>query len=190
MLQFSEPKPASSTTKVTNESSCNEDSHSKRPMKGHQAVHNKNPDAICAVCKVDFNIERLSLNNAEDAKRILKESKNGMMTHLSTCTKCHIVCHPTIPKKRRKIHSVDLFQGLTCFQIAHTIQGFQIWRRNWEKSDASAKNVRSYNPQMKHELCSKVRELYGLPATQARKRKRSDTSQQNSSVNDSSSEDE
>jgi hypothetical protein len=38
-------------------------------------------------------------------------------------TKCQIAAHPTVPPTQRKIHSMDDFKDLTCFQIAHTKMG-------------------------------------------------------------------
>lgn len=142
-------------------------------LDGH-AVNCKDPYARCAVCKLDYNIQSKALDSQQDAvaKAALRQSSKQLCTRLAICTKCRITTHSTIPDKKRQIHQVEAFDGLTCFQIAHTKEGYQVWRRNLAKEESGEKNIRSYNPQMTHPICNHLREHYGLHPTRARKRKK------------------
>jgi hypothetical protein len=142
----------------------------------HQSIVTKDNNAKCILCRLDHNIERQALvgNNIDDdgtRKETIRQSQKNMWTQLLTCTTCRITAHPTIPSKRRRIHGLSMFKGLTCFQIAHTKEGYEVLRRNNNKTG------RAYNPQMKHPICQRVREMHGLQALQARKRKRNDNNE-------------
>ncbi len=139
-------------------------------MDRHLPVPNKFRNSKCLVCRLDHNIKRQSLDSIKDElikKETLRNSLQNIEAQLAFCTKCRITAHPTIPKKQRHIHSIDDFKGLTCFQIAHTQKGFEVWKRNTDNTSG-----RAYNPQMTHPICQQVRGLHGLQAKQARKRKR------------------
>jgi Transposase IS4 len=72
----------------------------------HQSIATKDNNAKCIVCRLDHSIERQVLGNQiEDdrtRKETIRQSQKNMWTQLSTCTKCRITAHPTIPSKRRE----------------------------------------------------------------------------------------
>jgi Transposase IS4 len=171
MLEFKDTKVSAATTATTTATTTASETTatSTIDMRLHQAVPTKDSNAKCAVCKLDHNVERQAASNIDDditKKETLRKARQNMWTQLSTCTKCRITAHPTIPAKVRHIHSIEPFRGLTCFQIAHTKEGYEVWKRNNNKTG------RTYNPQMTHPICNQVRELHGLQPSQARKRKR------------------
>jgi hypothetical protein len=151
-------------------------------LDGHSPMACTDYNARCAVCRLDWNMERLAAAKAGGNKgtstRSLKQSKREIASKLVVCTKCRIAAHPTVPPKARRIHALEEIQGLTCYQIAHTASGYQIWKRCLDNTG------RAYNPQMKHPICNHLREQHGLDPTSARKQK-----QNNASVLDSSSSD-
>jgi Transposase IS4 len=144
----------------------------------------------CVVCRLDYNTDRKARRNnrrdnqddGDTADRPEKQSQKNMTNKLATCSKCRITAHATMPPVPRLIHSIDAFKGLTCFQIAHTEEGLEVWRRADSKDSSKV-----YYPQMKHPICKELRRLHGLDPQQARKRKRAkdkdDDNISNSSVN-------
>jgi Transposase IS4 len=130
---------ANTATTTAKESSV----HSVVNLKGHQAIPcTLGGNAKCAICKLDHNVQRLAIKDeADDSTRkgLMQQSLRHISTQLSTCTKCRITAHPTIPPNPRKIHSIAAFRGLTCFQIAHTQEGYEVWKR-------TSAGPRAYNP--------------------------------------------
>jgi hypothetical protein len=146
------------------------------------------PDVWCAAW-LDWNIEKQVQRKAKastgekSVKKAIYKSKRNIASKLLLCKKCGISAHPTIPQTPRHIHSIQQFQGLTCFEIAHTITGMEVWRR------CDVTNTgRAYNPQMKHDVCNQLRELHGLDPTSARKRKRKERDQSTSSDSEDSND--
>jgi Transposase IS4 len=169
---------AAGVTVVTKDTDITLDGHAPVPCSDHNAK--------CAVCRLDWNIKRLARMGRDDwgyrAKSELHVSKRGIASKLSICTKCRITAHPTVPPNQRKIHSIADFKDLTCFQIAHTQAGCEVWKRT---SDAG----RAYMPQMKHTICNRLRELHGLDPLSARKKKRKRDDYSNNDDDSSRSED-
>jgi hypothetical protein len=145
---------------------------------GHTPIPCTDYNARCLVCHLDWNIEKQvqckakASTGEKSVKKAIYKSKRNIASKLLLCKKCGISAHPTIPQTPRHIHSIQQFQGLTCFEIAHTITGMEVWRR------CDVTNTgRAYNPQMKHDVCNQLRELHGLDPTSARKRKRKERDQ-------------
>jgi hypothetical protein len=79
----------------------------------------------------------------------LQQSKREIASKLVVCTnKCRIAAHLTVPPKARRIHGLEVFQGLTCYQIAHMASGYLVWKRCLDNTG------RVYNPEMKHPICN------------------------------------
>jgi Transposase IS4 len=154
---------------------------SDETMDGHTPIPSSDPNARCAVCRLDFNIEKLASrkSNITTSTSSLKQSKRDIASKLSICAKCRLAAHPTVPKKPRLIHSIEQFQGKTCFQIAHSNEGYLIFKR------CEDSNGRAYNPQMKHPICNQLRELHGIDPTSARKRKRKRESNDDENLSES-----
>jgi hypothetical protein len=99
---------------------------------GHISIQYRNKNAKCAVCKLDYNIQKLALKDTDDEemkKDVLHQASRFMGKQLSICTKCNIVTHPTRPPVTRHIHNIDAFKGMSCFQIAHSKDGYNVWIR-------------------------------------------------------------
>jgi Transposase IS4 len=141
---------------------------------GHTPIQCTDAHARCAVCRLDFNIERtakkfIQQQSAMSSNKKIKQSQKNMANQLSTCNKCKITAHPSVPNMPRKIHGLPAFEGLTCFQIAHTVEGYDVWKRC---NSQETTHGRAYMPKMTHPICNNLRELHGLPPLHARKRKR------------------
>jgi Transposase IS4 len=168
MLDYREKTSETVTVTTTNTSATDE-------LDGHAPLPCSDSHARCAVCRVDYNTERLALKvkaQSMDTVTAEKQSQRFITNTLAQCSRCRITAHPTIPKQKRLIHSLEGFVGLTCFQIVHSKVGYEIWRR-CDPSGISTSG-RVYNPQMKHALCQQLRKLHGLDDPEkARKRKKS-----------------
>jgi Transposase IS4 len=138
------------------------------PMGDHVPTPCVEPDRRCAVCRLDYNTEKLA-RKGSDAESVRLSAKN-ITNGLAICSKCRITAHPMLPKDPRKIHSMEEFANLTCFQIAHTPVGMAVWQRCDPNASKGARS-RAYNPQMKHPVCERLRSLYGMKSDKARKRK-------------------
>jgi len=100
------------------------------------------PKSACAVCKIDWNLER---------KKLGKEPpKAGLTSDVARCRGCAIIAHDRPCQVIRTIHTLTAFQGLTCFEIAHTTIGFALWNRNQEATGNAEEKKRSYNPKTSH----------------------------------------
>jgi hypothetical protein len=172
MLDYKEEHLATpaTTTAVSSTNTRRSCTETNNKPNDHIPIPMHDGNAKCAVCKLDYNVAwQVALDSIDDnetRKETMRQSAKNILTQLSTCSKCRITSHPTIPQKRRHIHSIPSFQGKTCFEISHTTMGYEVWRRN-----NSSKVGRAYNPQMKHPICQQLRELHGLQPSQARKRK-------------------
>jgi Transposase IS4 len=152
---------------------------------GHYPLPCSDPNTRCAVCRLDYNTERKARGHkrSQGASTIdNKQLQKNMANRLATCARCKIAAHATRAPQLRLIHQMEPFKNLTCFQIAHTPEGYQVWKRG-----ENTGNGKAYYPQMTHPICKKLRELHGLDPQQARKkRKRSDNTTDNT-VDDNSS---
>jgi Transposase IS4 len=73
MLQYRERKPAAKNLTEPEDNADADDSiGSSINLKGHQAVPSKDPNANCAICKIDFNVERQSLEGVNEETRSKK----------------------------------------------------------------------------------------------------------------------
>jgi hypothetical protein len=146
----------------------------------HYPDVNKDTNARCIVCRLDFNTqsdlrERYCSNNKNrvlaTASNAVAQSNMNMKDNLAVCSKCRITAHSMMPPWKQHIHGINCFKGLTCcFQIAHTPEGFEIWRC----CNPSDKSGKIYYLQLKHHICNLLRELHGIQPSQAHKRKRTD----------------
>jgi hypothetical protein len=122
----------------------------------------------CAICRLDHNTKKLVKKGSDDDTNKLSQDK--MANQLVICSKCRITAHPTLPKEPRKIHSMKEFANLTCFQIAHTPVGMQIWQR-CDVNASKGHRARAYNPQMKHPVCQELWQMYGIQSDNNKARK-------------------
>jgi Transposase IS4 len=128
----------------------------------------------CIVCRLDFNVLRMARREKGGSADDNKVSQKSICRNLAACPKCKITAHSMVLAEPRKIHDLDEFKGMTCFQIAHTNQGYQIWKR--------VNDNKKYHPNMTHPICEKLRKVHGLEEKQARKRKRESTDDDNRST--------
>jgi Transposase IS4 len=174
MLDFKDKESVASNTATATDNTSGITTADSN-MKGHSPMACVEANARCAVCRLDFNTERKARknnSNSEEDARVSRQSAKFITNQLATCSKCRITTHAALPQKKRKIHNIDAFKGLTCFQIAHTVSGFELWKR----SDSSSSSGKAYYPQMKHPICHQLRKLHGLQdPMKARKRKRTNS---------------
>ena len=52
---------------------------------------------------------------------------------VARCASCGIVAHPCLPSKLRDIHKHAPFDGMSCFEIVHSMEGREIWKQNGRK---------------------------------------------------------
>ena len=109
----------------------------------------------CIVCKLEHGLGL----GGKDLKL------GGLTTNIVTCATCKISAHNFAVTKKRKIHSLPCFEGMTCWQIAHSEVGNQLWLQS--KGEVG----HSYGIQTTHAIYGRLRELYNKPKALAKKRK-------------------
>jgi len=122
--------------------------------KGHKP-EKCGPKSICAVCKLGWNLVKKKNNGKEPPKA-------GLTLDVARCMGCTIVAHDRPCTVRHTIHSLTEFKDLTCFEIAHTSKGFDIWHRSKEplQKDHDEKK-RSYNPKTAYPTCVELARIIG-----------------------------
>lgn len=109
----------------------------------------------CAVCRLEFNW---------NPKKI---GQKNLTTAIGTCKVCGISAHTTLmPSSHRHIHKLKVFENLTCFQIAHTCEGMELFRRG-------VGNKGTFQVNEKHPIYAELRTKHGLPVGRDRKKKQS-----------------
>jgi len=120
--------------------------------KGHKPEKSV-PKTACATCKLDWNVVR---------KKIGKEPpKAGLTKGVARCQSCGIAAHAMPCSTARTIHSLNDFQGLTCFEIAHTKKGFQLWNRCDEPNETTDTKKRSYSLKTSHPTYLELASMIG-----------------------------
>jgi len=110
-----------------------------------------------------------------------------MCKSVSKCRKCNIQVHANfIEDSKRFIHQQPEFESLTCFQIAHTSIGRNLWKRPNDDTDQSSRYTYSLNKQSF--MYKRLRSLHGLPEEHTRKRGRSVEEEQDDCANDAEEE--
>jgi len=119
----------------------------------------------CAVCKLDSNCAG--------------KGEAGVMENTHVCSEqsCERMAHSGFLSKPRKIHSLSLFAGMTCFEMLHSPLG----RETWGHKDSSQRKVHSVN--CSHPLVQGLRASHGLP-TQAPRKRRAPQLSQSTTVDD------
>jgi hypothetical protein len=109
----------------------------------------------CTVCRLECYIDKA------------KVKEKGLRKNIVQCSCCHIIAHNFVVKNDpvRKIHSFQPFKGLTCFDIIHSKEGFELWKRTYNPSKPTSL-------QKSHELYEDLREMHGKQRKYTRKRKR------------------
>jgi hypothetical protein len=93
--------------------------------------------------------------------------QKGLTTNVVRCAACGLHAHNVfLPKSNRKIHQLPQFDGLTCFEIAHSEPAKGMWSTN---NDGKIKNSVAHN----HEVMQELRSMYGMEGKVKRKRSQS-----------------
>ena len=112
------------------------------------------PKSTCAVCKLDWNLVKKK-NLGKDPP------KAGLTSDVARCMDCAIMAHDRPCTVWRSIHSLPEFKDLTCFEIAHTTKGFDIWHRSKEPIVNVDEKKRSYNPKTAHPTYLELAKIIG-----------------------------
>lgn len=105
----------------------------------------------CIVCRLELRWKK-------------ELGQKQMASGVGTCICCNIDAHASLlPSSNRMIHTLPQFKGLTCFQIAHSPEGMDLWRRG-----QSLKG--SYKLDKKHAMYIELRQKHGLPIAGRRKK--------------------
>jgi len=113
------------------------------------------PKSTCAVCRLDWNLVKKK-NKGKDPP------KAGLTLDVARCRGCAIVAHDRPCSVLRTIHSLPEFKDLTCFEIAHTTKGFNIWHRPNDPIEAAGdQKKRSYNPKTAHPTYIELAKMIG-----------------------------
>jgi len=125
-----------------------------------QAVHRPQhapPKSRCAVCKLDSNLQR--------------SGEVGVMEHTHVCTvaDCDRIAHNGFLQSPRRIHTLEPFKGMTCFEILHSPIGREVW--NYKGKDRASVNAKPYSVNYSHPLVQDIRRLHGLVPQQQRRKK-------------------
>lgn len=122
----------------------------------------------CMVCRLECHWKSKELGQEK------------MTTGVGTCKCCGIHAHTAQPRSsNRKIHKIKAFANLTCFQIAHTPEGMDLFRR-------VSTGKGSYQVNEKHPIYVQLRQAHGLPIQRSTKKRRTLSQSQNSILTDNS----
>ncbi|CAB9519499.1 unknown protein [Seminavis robusta] len=92
--------------------------------------------------------------------------EKGMTSDVATCSDCGVSAHAVVlTDSNRQIHQLHQFRGLSCFQIMHSVEGYQLWKR-------TTKGRNSFEPSYTHPIRLQLRQFHNLPPERAGKRKR------------------
>jgi len=111
----------------------------------------------CVVCKLDANLA--------------KRGETGVMDNTHTCSdpNCDRIAHNGFLSDCRKIHGLDVFKGMTCFEIIHSKIGREVWA--YKGTSLVTGKRKSYSVNYSHVVVQELRRLHGLiPQQQRRKR--------------------
>jgi len=111
----------------------------------------------CVVCKLDANLAR--------------RGETGVMDNTHTCTQndCDRIAHFGFLAEPRKVHRMEFFKGMTCFEIVHSKVGREVW--SYKGSSHVSGKAKSYSVNYGHPVVKELRRLHGLiPQQQRRKR--------------------
>ena len=130
----------------------------------------------CVVCRLEHIMDE-------------KIGGRGMTRCVARCVRCGVLAHPYMPTdSNREIHKLECFQGMSCFQIAHSKEGRDIWKESFQRKR------KQFSINKKNPIVIKLQRLHGFEAAirDSRKRKKiadedsSDTSDNNSNDDDGS----
>jgi len=117
----------------------------------------------CAVCKLDCNYEQ--------------KGEAGVMDNTHVCSElnCDRIAHSGLVTKTRKIHTMEVFTSMTCFEIMHSVVGREIWAYR------ESFNGRVYSVNYGHPVVQDLRVMHGhtrLPVRRRRSTNQTTQSQQ------------
>ena len=130
----------------------------------------------CVVCRLEHIMDE-------------KIGGRGMTRCVARCVRCGVLAHPYMPTdSNREIHKLECFQGMSCFQIAHSKEGRDIWKESFQRKR------KQFSVNKKNPIVIKLQRLHGFEAAirDSRKRKKiadedsSDTSDNNSNYDNGS----
>jgi hypothetical protein len=111
--------------------------------------------ARCSVCRLELGMDK-------------GLGQKGLTTNVVRCAACGLHAHNVfLLKSNRRIHQLPQFDGLTCFELAHSAAAKGMWSTS---NNGDAKNSLSLN----HAVVKELRVMYGLEETVKRKRRRSE----------------
>ena len=125
--------------------------------KAHLAVSNKSRSR-CMVCRLELSMDKTF-------------SQKGLARGVADCSEqdCPIHAHNTlVPEAGRQIHNFPEFQGMTCFQIAHSHEARGLWNLYPE-------GKQTVNPVKSHHIYQQLRILHRLDPVVRRKKARTTT---------------
>jgi hypothetical protein len=93
-------------------------------------------------------------------------SAAGLRKSTARCSKCGIVAHATIPKIKKKIHDIEWSRDKTCFQMMHTKEGYEIWRRD------GTGGKKAFSTQTSHAICKEILGMYNIHTNTSKLRKK------------------
>jgi len=102
----------------------------------------------------------------------IREATAGMIeehTHVCTVADCDRIAHNGFLQSPRRIHTLEPFKGMTCFEILHSPIGHEVW--NYKGKDRASVNAKPYSVNYSHPLVQDIRRLHGLVPQQQRRKK-------------------
>ena len=127
-----------------------------------------------AVTQDDFlhtaNLDNLQLENHNNTvtPAVTTTATIGLTSDVILCSICEVPLHSTIPDlatSTRKIHQLEYFRGMTCFEIFHSPEGKTVWNRHPRGSQKRS------TPVFSSAIVMELRVVHGLPPKITRKRK-------------------
>ena len=103
----------------------------------------------CAVCKLDSNCDK---------------NASGVMdaTHCCAAPTCGRTAHEGFLAAPRKIHNLQAFQGMTCFEILHSDVGKAVWKHKGAERATAKEKLCSVN--YGHPVVQDLRTMHGRQA--------------------------
>jgi hypothetical protein len=126
-----------------------------RPVEANNAM--KQNKVRCTVCRLENYIDPVNVSEA------------GLKRSLVKCECCHVVAHNHVvtDDQTRKIHQIQEFRGLTCFDIMHTDTGKALWQR-------TGREEKPTHLSRDHSIYRELGRIHGKNANIQKKRKSTD----------------
>jgi len=106
-------------------------------------------------------------------------------THCCAAPTCGRIAHEGFLAAPRKIHDLQAFQGMTCFEISHNDVGKAAWK--YTGAERATAKEKLYSANCGHPIVQDLRTMHGRQAKSAKPR-RQENAQQDAAAHEADTE--